>query len=221
MVHELRNEQVRQQSRRRDPLVDDVRGHRCLHDLLAAPAHPLAANVALDREHAGLVIELLGHVLTDALHRLPAAAVGVRRLVRYVSVRQMRRQRRALGGLLLVLVLGLVVAIVALPLKLACEFAQVGLERLFQQALLFRCQGAGEALARGGELQPLEHGHLVRELVDQRLLERGFALALRDQGLLGAQLLIALGHFGHQRQQCLTHLLRIERVELLWGDHRS
>ena len=68
-------------------------------------ADPLAADVALDGEHAGLVVQLLGHVLADALHRAAAAAGGVLGLVVDLAARQVRRQRLALGLLLLALVL--------------------------------------------------------------------------------------------------------------------
>ena len=54
----------------------------------------------------------------------------------------------------------------------------------------------------------------MRELVDLRLLERHFALSLVEQSILGRVL-------GHQPHQCLAHLLRIEGVALLRGDHRS
>ena len=70
--------------------------------------------------------------------------------------------------------------------------------RLFQQALLLGVVG----LALGGELQPLEHRHLVRELVDDRLLEGDLATcAARPQLATAAQ------------------LLRIQRVDVVFGDH--
>jgi hypothetical protein len=59
----------------------------------------------------------------------------------------MRRQRRALERLLLGLVL--VAGLGALALDLTVEFSKVGVQRLFEQALLFGRQGAGEALAGG------------------------------------------------------------------------
>ena len=49
---------------------------------------------------------------------------------------------------------------------------QVGVDRLFEQALLLGVEGLG----LGGELQPLEHRHLVRELVDGGLLEGDLAI---------------------------------------------
>ena len=78
---------------------------------------------------------------------------------------------------------------------------QVGVDGLFEQALLLGVEG----LAPGGELQPLEHGHLVRDLVDRGLLERDLAVP---------------GHDGaHQRADHLAQLRRVELVELRRVDH--
>lgn len=55
-------------------------------------AGPLAADVALDREHARRVVQLL----TDALERTAARAAGVLGLVVAVHARQVRRQGGAL-----------------------------------------------------------------------------------------------------------------------------
>jgi hypothetical protein len=70
---------------------------------------------------------------------------------------------------------------------------QVAVQRLLQQALLLGAVG----LTLGGELQPLEDRVLVRELVDDRLLE---------------------GHLGTRGPQCLAQLFRVQRVEV-FGDH--
>ena len=56
----------------------------------------------------------------------------------------------------------------------------VGVDGLFEQALLL----SAEVLALGGELQHLEHRHLVRDLVDRRPLERDLAVAPLDLGVL-------------------------------------
>lgn len=77
MMQVLGRQHLRQQAGGGHSVVDDVRRHRRLGDLLTAPAHPLAANVALDREHARLVVKLLDYVLTNALQRLAASAGGV------------------------------------------------------------------------------------------------------------------------------------------------
>ena len=52
---------------------------------------------------------------------------------------------------------------------------QIGVDGLFEQALLLGV----EALGCGRELQPLEHRHLVGELVDDGLLERDLASCWR------------------------------------------
>jgi hypothetical protein len=38
---------------------------------------------------------------------------------------------------------------------------------------------AFEGFASGGELQPLEHGHVVRDLIDRGMPERGLAINKR------------------------------------------
>ena len=60
-----------------------------------------------------------------------------------------------------------------------------------------------ELLARDGVLQPPQDGELVRELVDQRLLEGNFAP-------LPGQQLVLDHHLGHQRQQRLARLLQVQ-----------
>ena len=56
--------------------------------------------MALHREHAGLVVELLGHILADALEPAAACAGGALRLVMDLAARQLRWQHLALGLLL-------------------------------------------------------------------------------------------------------------------------
>ena len=155
------------------PLVDDVRRHRRLHQDLALRAHPLAADVALDGEDAGHVVQLLGHVLADALHRAAAAAGGAVGFVADLAARQVRRQRLALrlflrsrrrlrGG--------------PLARQLVAQRLQIGVDRLLQEAFLLGVERFAVSLTAGGEPQPLEHRHLVRELVDGGLLEHQLPL---------------------------------------------
>lgn len=82
------------------------------------------------------------------LHGLTAGGIG--RLVPRVAVRQVRRQRGPLRCLRLGLVI--VTDLVSLALDLPTEPGPVGRQRLFQQALLLRRQGAGQALAGRDEL---------------------------------------------------------------------
>jgi ADP-ribose pyrophosphatase YjhB (NUDIX family) len=192
----LGHQHLGQQARGRDALVDDVRRHGGLHQGLALGADPLAADVALDREDAGHVIQLLGHVLPDALQLAAAAAGSVLGLVVVLGARQIGRQRDALGLLLVDRDLAR-----RTLLDLQGQRCQVGVDGLLNEALLLGV----ERLGLGRELQPLEHRHLVGELVDGGLLE----------GDLGA----LAGHVCHQRANRISQLVRAERVEV--GDHGS
>jgi hypothetical protein len=102
----------------------------------------------LHREHARLVVQLLGDVLTDALHLAAAATHGAVRFVRYFPSRQMWRQRLALGDPLVLLVAADLV-------DLGAGLGDVGVQRLFEQPGLLGAQAGAELLAGGGELQSL------------------------------------------------------------------
>ena len=88
-------------------------------------------------------------------------------------------------------------------LELALQRFQISVDRFFQQALLL----GAEVLGLGRELQPLEHGHLVRDLVDRGLLERDLAVALLK--------------LAHQRAHDLAQLLRVQVLELRLVDHEA
>lgn len=162
--------------------------------------------MALDAEHAGLVVELLGGVFADALERAAARAGGARRLVADLAAQQVLGQLRTLGLALLTLGRRLGRQL----LEFALQRLQVGIDRLFEQALLLGV----EVLAPGGELQPLEHRHLVRDPVDRGLLERDLAVAALDLGVLHGKLI-------HQRAHDLAQLLRIQGLELCFVDHEA
>jgi len=110
--------------------------------------------------------------------------------VAHVAARQVRRQLLAPGLL----------PLAGRPTRLqrfdlGGHGRQVAVQRLIQQALLLGV----EALALGCELQPLENGVLVGELVDDGLLERRVRAC------------------GPQR---VAQLLGIECVEVV-GDHEA
>jgi hypothetical protein len=96
VVRVFGDQHLRQQARRGDALVDDVRGHRRLNQRLALRANPLAADVALHGEHARFVVQLLGHVLTDALQLAAADAARAVRLVVDLAARTVLGKRLAL-----------------------------------------------------------------------------------------------------------------------------
>jgi hypothetical protein len=160
--------------------------------------------MALHREGAGCVVELLGHVLANALERAAATARRGLRLVVDLASWKVGRQCLALGLSFLAAVLGRWNQ----PLDLASKRLEVLVDGFFQQALLLRA----EALASGGELQSLEDRHLVRELVDHGLLERHGAFMARDE--------LGLEHNLRSRgAQCLAQLLRVQRVDVVVCDH--
>ena len=89
--------QLRQQSRGGDTLVDDVRWHGGLHQSLALRADPLAADVALDREDAGRVIQLLGRVFANPFELATPATSGALRLMMVFDARQIGGGTARLG----------------------------------------------------------------------------------------------------------------------------
>jgi hypothetical protein len=90
----LRHQDVRQQSRRRDALIKDLRRHRRLDldQLLATTTYPFATHVAVDLEEPRQIVELLTHILAKALQRASASALRVLRFVldAYSSDREQR-----------------------------------------------------------------------------------------------------------------------------------
>ena len=70
----LGDQHLGQQARGGDALLDHMRCNWSLGDGLALGAGPLATNVALHCEHTGHIVELLGHVFSDALHQATALA---------------------------------------------------------------------------------------------------------------------------------------------------
>lgn len=121
-----------------------------------------------------------------------------------LPARQVRGQRLALRLLLLVLRRwrGLKLR------QLALHRREVGVDRLFQQALLFSVEG----FRLGGKLQPLEHSHLMRELVDGGLLERDLVVTACDLELVGRG-------FSSEREDHLAQLLRVQVVKVGRVDH--
>ncbi len=198
MVGVLGHQHLGQQPGGGDALVDHVRCHRRLHDRLALRTGPLAAHVPLHGEHAGHVVQLLGDVLADAPHLAAAGAQGVLGFVADLPARPGRRQRCPLG-----LALGLTGRRCRLQRRdLPRDGLQVRVQRLVQQVPLLGV----EPLGLGGELQAFEDRVLVRELVDDGLLERHLAV-------------VAL-HLGLQARQHRAHLRRgVQLVQVLRRDH--
>lgn len=193
MIGVLGHQHLCQQARCRDAFVDDVGGHRCLCEGLALRAGPLAPDVALHCEDAGHVVQLLGHILANALELATALACRGRGFVADLASWQIGRQRRALG-----LLVGDRLRRAQLP-DLMLNGRQIAVEFFFQQVALL----GAVALGLGRELQPLEQCAFIGELLVQSPLVTQFGQqALADL----AQLLCIQFAQGllvdHHGQQC-------------------
>ena len=135
-----------------------IDGH--LRDRLALRAGPLAADMALDGEHAGFVVELLCDVFADALQLAAASASGVTWIVVNDLAWKLCRQWLALG-----LRLGCWGRWRRLKLcNLFADGRQIGLDLVVEQAALLRVV----VLGLGRELHALEQRILVCELGSNR-----------------------------------------------------
>ncbi len=195
MVGVLGHQHMGEQTCGGQPLVDDVCIYRGLSERLAARAGPLAPHKAVDREDARGVVELLGHILANALHRL-ATAIGRCGLMEQFPAGQLRGQGLTLG-LLAGCPLGCGLPCVTHLLDLDSHRLQILIEGILEQAALL----SAESLAPGGELHALEHGVLEGELVEQRLLVTQ----------LGGLLLELAHQAQHQLARALVHALQIHR----------
>lgn len=115
-----------------------------------------------------------------------------------VGARQVRRQRCTLGFLPL-----LVRRRWLQLLQLDFECSQVGVDSLVEQAHLL----GGELLAALAELQALEHGDLVGELVDARLAVAQFPILLAD--------------LSHQLRSQRAQFVRAQSVEVGGSVHAA
>ena len=133
---------------------------RRLDQPLAAPADPLAADMPLDLEHVRDVIELLAHILADALQAAAAAALSMFGLVADLPARERCRQchpaglrfwRR--GGLFLE------------RFDLQANGLDIRIDALIQEGALHDI----ELLAVPTIAPALQGRHLVRQLIDLQL----------------------------------------------------
>ena len=206
MVGVLGHQHLGQQTRGGDAFVDHMGLDRCLSDGFALRARPLAADVALHREHARHIVEFLGHVFTDAFHRTATGAGGRLGLVADFASRQVGWQRLAFG---LLFDFGGDRRWLEL-LDLQGDGRQVGLDLVFEQAALLGV----EALGLGGELHALEQRVLVGEFGVERL-------AVLEFGLVTGDLRILVSHVAHEAGDYLAQLLCAEIVQGLLLHHHG
>jgi hypothetical protein len=96
-VHEPADQHVRRKARGGDTVVNDLGCCRLLHQELAALAHPLATDLALNEELRRNDVQALADVLADAKHRLAAGAGRALGLHDLIDPREVRWQGLALG----------------------------------------------------------------------------------------------------------------------------
>lgn len=172
MIGVLGHQHLGEQSSRGDALVDHLGGQRRLGEGLALGADPFAADVALHQEAPRGVVELLAHVLADALHFAAAAAHAALGLVADLDPRQVRGQGCAHG-----LVPGQVITLAGLQrLELLLDRFEVGADRLLEQARLHALQ----LLAAGSKAPALDQRHLVGQLLDLELPVPELVILARD-----------------------------------------
>ena len=179
MIQILGNQDVGEQTRARDALVDYMGGHGGLHQGFALDTGPLAANVALDRKGARRVVQLLGDIFANALH-LTATGTGRRfRFVVNLGARQFWRQRFAFG-----LALGLRFGKLR---QLFSDRRHVRRQGFFEQLPLLNRQ----AFCLDAEVMALVVRHFMRQFVDLDLAPVEFAVLLDEQTaqFIGAELI--------------------------------
>ena len=77
MVGKLGNNDMGQQARGRDALINDLRRNGCLDQRFAVIANPFATYVAFNGKYAGRVVQFLADILADALEDAAAWVVSV------------------------------------------------------------------------------------------------------------------------------------------------
>ena len=223
VVRILGHQHLGQQARRGYPLVNHLRRHRGLGQGLTMQTGPLAAHMALHREHTGRVVQPLGHILTDALHLTATArclAGGGVGLVANLAPWQVGRQRHAFGlsawrsagfgtgwGQLL---------------QLHFDGGDVTIDGLIQQAGL----GRVEVFAAFAELPAFQDRQLVGELVNLGLAVQDvlvFAgdefVALDNRPIALNEGLIPVCDLGNQAAGEFAQLLLAQTGKLLDIDH--
>ena len=213
VVDEATDEGMSEQARGGHPLVDDLRVDRLLHQGLAAPARPLAADVAVHEELGRNHVESLAHVFAHARHRLAATAGGVARFVMVNDAAQVigkwlaARLRLRLGQGPLTSRLVPVLQRGELRSEVGFVLGRGGLEHL----PLLGVQSFGV----GTELPCLEPCELERDLFELGILEAdGLRVAL---GLLGPSLELdehARGQFGDGTCAQTLKVFGLERGEV-------
>ena len=137
--------------------LNDVRRHWRLDQPFAAATDPLTADVSLYLKDPWRVVELLAHILVNAVKATAAAALGILGLVMDLAAREGSRQGHA--ARLLLRQRG---RLFTQCLKLEADRFDVRIDAFIQERTLHDIH----LLAASIELPAFQDRHLVRELVD-------------------------------------------------------
>jgi hypothetical protein len=218
VVGEAADQRVGDQAAGRDAAIDHLGFGRLLHQLLAAPAGPLAVDVAVHEELCRNDVQLLADVLAHALHRLGAVGVragGVGRLVVVLDALQVLGQllaTRAARG-----VLGHHGCLRQLGLQRRQLRLQAGFvlgQGLGKQRALLRRHG----FALGAELPALQARELQVELLQLRIAPDDLAALAFD---LACLLLDVLAHARQHRHHIGGQPLFVDGGQFLQTKHAS
>ena len=206
MIRKLGHQHLGQQSGCWYALVNDLRRYRCLRQCFTVGTDPFATHMALDREHARRVVQLLGHIFANALELAAAlAGCGVGFVVD-IHARQVGWQSSTFG---LLGWLGIRLRWRREVLEFLLDGGKVFVEGLIEQADL--C--AVELLPAAAELMALEHSHLVRELINLGLAVHQFLGVAADRLVQLGDLLVLLCNFAHQAREQFAQFLRAQLVQ--------
>ena len=165
---------------------------------LAATAGPFTADVALDLEHSGGVIELLADILANALEMGAAAALSALRLVPELPARERGRQGHAAR-----LCFGSGCGSFSQRFDLEAHGLDVRIDAFIQQRALHGIELLGVL-----RIAPAIEGRdLVGELIDLQLPALEFLIAPDELGLLLCELGILLLQPLEERRGQIPQLL--------------
>jgi hypothetical protein len=98
MIRILGHQHLGQQSGCGDPLINDLRRNRRLGQRFTTGTDPFATNMALDREHARRVVQLLRNIFTYSFELAATFAGGGIGFVMDIDMRQVGWQRNTFGA---------------------------------------------------------------------------------------------------------------------------
>ena len=218
------------QARRWQRVVEDLGRGRLLHEQLAAPAGPLAANLPLHEELRRNDVQAFADVFAHAHHRLATLwrrAIRVFGLDALVHARQVRRKCFALG-----LAAGLLVGCTGAwggvwggalqGRELGLQAGLVGGERLLEDVALLGVHGLG----LGAELPGPQPRELEGDALDLRVAPLdGLRLGVDPPVLLAnvfalfANVFALLANVGQHLRCHYRQFASAERLDILGCDH--